>query len=144
MRLLKLLLVLFVCAAGPAVAGPYEDAVTTHGNDDYATALRLWRTLAEKGDARAQFQLGYAYGFGVGVPQDYGVGVPQDYVLAHQWYNLAASSNEDVVAEARIGRDSRFLFPLIVFQNNAPVCTNDGTGKGEPYAESYDLAKPHR
>jgi hypothetical protein len=136
MRMLKMLMVLYMCAAGPAVAGPYEDAVAAHGNGDYAIALRLWRMLADKGDARAQFQLGYTY--------DFGVGVPQDYVLAHQWYNLAASSNEDVVAEARIGRDSRFLFPLIVFQNNAPVCTNDGTGKGEPYAESYDLAKPHR
>jgi hypothetical protein len=27
MRLLKLLLVLLVCAAGPAVAGPFEDGV---------------------------------------------------------------------------------------------------------------------
>jgi TPR repeat protein len=97
MRLLKMLLVLYIWAAGPAVAGPYEDAVAAHGNGDYATALRLWRTLAEKGDARAQFQLGYVY--------DFGVGAPQDYVLAHQWYNLAASSNEDVVAEARMGRE---------------------------------------
>ena len=28
MRLLKLLLLLFVCAASPAAAGPYEDALT--------------------------------------------------------------------------------------------------------------------
>ena len=42
MRLLKLLPILFVCAAGPAVAGPYEDALTA----------------AQKGDARAP---GYAW-----------------------------------------------------------------------------------
>jgi uncharacterized protein len=49
MRLMTLLLVLFVCPAGPAVAGSYEDAVTAHGKGDYATALRLWRTLADSG-----------------------------------------------------------------------------------------------
>lgn len=39
MRLLKLLLVLFVCAAGPAVAGPFEDAAEAYNKGDYATAI---------------------------------------------------------------------------------------------------------
>jgi hypothetical protein len=86
---------------------------------DYATALREWRPVAEKGDAAAQFFLGYMYDQGVGVIQDYaeavhwyrnaadqghatarvhlalmyeeGRGVTQDYAEAHMWFNLAAS-----------------------------------------------------
>ena len=89
------------------------------GMVEYATALREYRPLAKRGDAKAQFGLGLMYGNGEGVPQDYaeaarwyrkaaaqghataqynlglmygnGEGVPQDYVQAHMWYNLAAS-----------------------------------------------------
>ena len=44
----------------------------------------LWyRKAAEQGYAAAQLNLGYMY--------DYGKGVPQDHILAHIWYNLAAS-----------------------------------------------------
>ena len=127
MRLLKLLLVLFVCAAGPAVAGPFEDGVVAYGNGDYATALRLWRPLAEQGNAGAQTNLGVMYDLGNGVPQDYttvvswlqkaadqgyalaqgrlarmyqrGRGVPQDYVEAHKWFNLAGAQDEFFVSE---------------------------------------------
>ena len=84
-----------------------------------ATALRLWRPLAEQGDADAQYSLGVTYANGRGVPQDYaeavrwyrkaadqglasaqnnlglmydnGQGVPQDYAEAVKWYNLAAA-----------------------------------------------------
>ncbi len=89
------------------------------GMVEYATAVREYRPLAERGHAKAQFGLGLMYGNGEGVPQDYaealqwyrkaaaqghataqynlglmygnGEGVPQDYVQAHMWYNLAAS-----------------------------------------------------
>ena len=75
---------------------------------------------AQKGNAEAQFNLGYMYRAGQGVPQDYAQatkwarlaadqgyasaqyilglvylfgqeGVPQDYVQAHMWLNLAAA-----------------------------------------------------
>ena len=77
-------------------------------------------TLAEQGNASAQFNLGNMYNNGEGVTQDYkqavkwyrksaeqgddsaqhnlglmyvrGKGVTQDYVLAHMWWNIAASS----------------------------------------------------
>jgi hypothetical protein len=51
MRLLRRLLLLFVCAAGPAAAGPFEDATAAFYNGDYATTMRLVRPLAEQGDA---------------------------------------------------------------------------------------------
>ena len=85
------------------MAGPYEDGFAA----------------AEKGDARAQFNLGIMYYLGQGVPQDYaaavkwyrlaadqgapaaqnhlasmfedGHGVAVNYVQAYKWWNLAVS-----------------------------------------------------
>ncbi len=102
-----------------AVAGPYEDGLDAYHSGDYATALRLWRLLAEQGYAPAQNKLGFMHNKGRGVPQDFatavkwlrlaaeqgharaqynlgfsyenGGGVPQDFVQAHMWFSLAAS-----------------------------------------------------
>ena len=49
-----LALVLF----GAAAAGPLEDATAAYQRGDYATALRLLRSLADHGDAIAQANLG--------------------------------------------------------------------------------------
>ena len=114
MRLLKLLLILCVCAAGSAAAGPLEEADAALDKGDYATATRLLRPLAEQGIADAQYNLGVMYYNGWGVPQDYsaavswyrkaaeqghadaqnnlgfsysqGHGVPKDYAAAVSWY----------------------------------------------------------
>ncbi|TKS60033.1 MAG: hypothetical protein EWM72_01718 [Nitrospira sp.] len=71
-----------VCLAAPAVAG-IDAGNEAYDRGDYATALYEWRTLAEKGDARAQFYLGMLH--------DFGQGVPRDYVQARQWYGKAAA-----------------------------------------------------
>jgi TPR repeat protein len=122
MRLLNMLLVLLVCAAVPAFAEPFEDAKAAHNSGDYATALRLYRALADAGDLRAQNNLGSMYANGQGVPQDYvmavslyrkaaeqglasaqtnlgflyeqGQGVPQDYAMAVSWYRKAAEQDQ--------------------------------------------------
>jgi hypothetical protein len=64
---------------------------------DYGTVLGS----AEQGDATAQYNLAIMY--------DSGRGVPQDYVMAHKWYNLAASRFQrweaDVGASAIRNRD---------------------------------------
>jgi len=65
----------------PAWAGLKEGAAA-YQRDDYATALREWRPLAEQGVAYAQFNLGLMY--------YNGQGVPQDYAQALQWYRKAA------------------------------------------------------
>jgi uncharacterized protein len=112
--------VLTMSFAGRAWAGPLEDAVAARQRGDQATALRLFRPLADQGNAEAQFYLGIMYDNGLGVPQDhveglkwyrlaaeqgdgsaqytlgsvyfYGEqGAPQDYVQSHMWFNLAAS-----------------------------------------------------
>jgi TPR repeat protein len=89
-------LTLAVSFAGSVAAGPYEDAAAAYARSDYATAQRLWRPLAALGDADAQFNLGYIYWIGQGVPKD--------FVLAYMWFNLAAASGgraADIAAEKR-------------------------------------------
>ncbi len=43
---------------GGAAAGPLEEGFAAYDRGDYATALRLFRPLAEQGDADAQYNLG--------------------------------------------------------------------------------------
>src|SRR5713226_5680439 len=75
-------LVLSVSLAAPVAAGPYEDGLAAAQHGDYATALRLWRPLADQGHADAQNNLGVMY--------SNGRGVPQDYAEAARWYSKAA------------------------------------------------------
>jgi len=65
-----------------AFGGQFEDATAAYERGDYATAFRLMKPLAEKGDAKAQHNLGVMY--------DYGRGVPQDTTNALKWYRSAA------------------------------------------------------
>jgi S1-C subfamily serine protease len=102
-----------------AIAGPIEDARNALYRGDYKTAIGIWTPLAEKGDARAQVNLGWMYAEGRGVPQsdteavkwyrkaaeqgdswgqywlgsmyEEGRGAPQNYVVAYVWCSLAAA-----------------------------------------------------
>jgi TPR repeat protein len=69
-------------AVWPAFAWPYEDGLATYKRGDYATALRLWRPLADQGDADAQLNLGFMCANGQRVPQDYAIAV--------SWFSKAA------------------------------------------------------
>ena len=51
-----------------------------------AEALAQWRAAADAGDRRAMLELGRVHRMGLGTPQD--------YVLAHMWFNHAASRGE--------------------------------------------------
>ncbi len=111
-----------------AHAADFDAGVKAYERGDYATALRLFRQLADQGHAKAQFNLGYMYNKGQGVPLDYAVavrwlrkaadqgdawaqvklglvyeegqGVTQDYVQAHMWYNLSAAKGNYIAREA--------------------------------------------
>jgi len=117
--------------AGSAIAGPLEDADHAIERGDYGAALRMLRPLADHGVAEAQYDVGFMYYSGRGVPQNFaealkwyrlgaaqglaeaqhdlgvmylnGQGVPQNYVLAHMWFNLAASR---IPASKKAYRDS--------------------------------------
>ena len=73
----------------PVFAG-YDEAWTAYLNQDYATALRELKPLAEQGDPRSQYAVGWMY--------RNGEGVPQNYKIAIKWYRLAA---EQGYAEAQ-------------------------------------------
>jgi len=68
--------------ACPILAGPIEESRKAYRGGDYKTAYQLIKPEAEKGDAVAQFILGYMY--------DEGKGVPKDYDEAVKWYSRAA------------------------------------------------------
>ena len=122
MRVIKAIyvaIVLTLSAAVPAAAGLLEDAVAAYDKGEFATALRLWRRLADQGDVPAQIKVGSMYAEGVGVPRDYveamkwfrraadqgsaraqfdvgtmydsGQGVPQSFAETVKWYRLAAA-----------------------------------------------------
>lgn len=55
-------------SARPILAGPVEDATKAFRSGDYATAYKLVKPQAEKGNASAQLLLGFMYDEGKGVP----------------------------------------------------------------------------
>lgn len=71
-----------------------EEASIAYQHGDYATALRLFRSLAEQGNAIAQRRVGIMYEKGESVPQNYGE--------AAKWYRKAADQ-DDAVAQAALG-----------------------------------------
>ncbi|PHS09962.1 MAG: hypothetical protein COA89_01515, partial [Acidithiobacillus sp.] len=85
-----LTLAVLLGSVGTSWGADFQKGVAAYDSGDFATALREWRPLAEKGDADAQFNLGVMY--------SKGQGVPQDYKTAVKWYTLAA---EQGVASAQ-------------------------------------------
>ncbi|MBT3888655.1 MAG: sel1 repeat family protein [Nitrosomonadaceae bacterium] len=122
MKKLLLILVLAVMGGNVATAGDFDAAAKAYQKRDYVTAITLFFSLADKGHATAQFNLGVMHENGTGVVQDFkksvgwyrmaaeqgyvkaqfnlalmyegGKWVKQDYILAHMWYNLAAKNGD--------------------------------------------------
>ena len=69
--------------SAPAVAGPFEDGVTAYDRNDYSTAMRHWRPLADQGNPAAQSNIALMYAKGQGVSKD--------YVQAYMWSSLSAA-----------------------------------------------------
>ncbi len=117
-RVLTIFVMLLVFLPCFATAAPQTYRGWTNGRGYPAANTRV-QTLAERGDARAQTVLGFAYETGRGVPQnfvsavkwyrraaakgnptaqyllglmyDYGRGVPEDKIIAQKWLILAAA-----------------------------------------------------
>ena len=81
-------LILLLALAGPAAAAELGDAVAAARSGDYATALRGLSPLAEGGDARAQFDIGFMHAQAWGVPKD-----PAEAI---KWYRKAANQGLQV------------------------------------------------
>ncbi len=126
----QLLLILCFLLVGPTVvkADQSDAGVAAYNEGNYHKAFKLFKPLAEQGDAQAQFHLGTMYYNGKGVPQDYreaekwyrkgaeqedaaaqfmlgvmyyyGKGVPQDYKEAVKWYRKVAEQGDDAAQYA--------------------------------------------
>ncbi len=117
-----------------AAGSPDEDfraGLSAFNGGDFATALRLWRPLADRNDARSQAGIGFMYHRGLGVKADdvaaafwlrkaaeqgqaegqmmlgnlyyFGLGVPQSYAAAYAWCELAQDNGQ---ADAQPCRDA--------------------------------------
>ncbi|NNC52573.1 MAG: sporulation protein [Erythrobacter sp.] len=89
-----------VCAA-PALADTRSGVIAWNAGD-YSAAVREWQAPAAQGDANAQFNLGQAY--------RYGRGVPQDLTRAEEYYAAAAASGHEDAAD---------LYGILLFQRGA-------------------------
>ena len=113
-------------SAGSARAD-WDDGAAAYKRGDYATALKELRPLAEQGDAKAQFGLGFMYAEGQGVPEisaeavkwwrkaaeqghadaqfnlgniyGRGEGVPVNNIKAYMWFSLAKAQGDKEAAE---------------------------------------------
>ena len=141
----KLLCTLLLLTSAFVQAG-FDEGVTAAYKDDFQTAFKDWKPLAEQGDAAAQYNLGYMYNNGKGVPQNYtqalywykkaaeqgyanaqynlgymynnGQGVSQNYTQAVYWYKKAAEQGN---ADAQFNLGNMY-----------------GTGRGIP--QNYKIA----
>ncbi|NQU56821.1 MAG: SEL1-like repeat protein [Rhodospirillales bacterium] len=88
----------------------FQEGVAAYERGDYATALRKWRPLAEKGDAAPQFNIGLMY--------EGGKGVAKDEAQAAVWFRKAAEQG------------------FVVAQNNLGLMYLQGRGVAQDYAEA--------
>ena len=86
---------LLLTASAPLAAQSVQAGTDAWSRGEYAAAVAIWRPLAEKGDADAQFNLAQAYRFGRGVPINLGA--------AQAWYERAANKGH-VNAQYILGR----------------------------------------
>lgn len=88
LRALVCTLVLLIAVNTTAWGDSLLDGFAAYEDGDFQSAYRIWKPLAEQGDAFAQFHLGSLY--------RNGQGVPQDFVEAANWYRLAAEQGHDL------------------------------------------------
>jgi TPR repeat protein len=68
--------------AGAAAAQDFAAGMRAHLAKDYGESRRIFHSLADAGNVRAQFMMGTVY--------EQGLGVPQDLAAAARWYRRAA------------------------------------------------------
>jgi uncharacterized protein len=129
MHLPTLLAISALLCCNAALAG-LKEGYEALARQDYATALKEYRPLAERGNAEAQYRIGRMYEFGKGYPKDQaqgiawirkaaaqnhadaqqelgviyatGDGVKQDDVQAVEWFRKAATQG-DAMAQYNLG-----------------------------------------
>ena len=115
---LYLTLVLLLGSIGISSGNDFLKGLNAYYSGDVATALSEWKPLAEQGHSPSQYNPGFMYYKGKGVPQDYetaakwytraaeqedsnaqnnprvmyanGQGVPEHFIYAHMWLSISA------------------------------------------------------
>ena len=90
--------------SAPVSAQTVKAGIEAWQKADYATAVTIWRPLAERGDADAEFNLGQAYRLGRGVPIN--------LATAKSWFTKAAQAGH---------LDAQTTLGLLLFQNGDQV-----------------------
>ena len=93
-----------------AFAGPWEDGMAAYNRGDYMPAIRLFRPLAEQGNAKAQNVLGVMF--------RKGEGVAKNPARAHMWFSFAAKRG-DAGAKAELREVSRTMTAQEISQAEA-------------------------
>jgi uncharacterized protein len=86
--------------SAPLSAQTVKAGIAAWQKADYAAAVAIWRPLAQRGDADAEFNLGQAYRLGRGVP----LNLP----MAKSWFEKAADAGH---------LDAQTTLGLLLFQN---------------------------
>jgi TPR repeat protein len=81
---LALFILLFIQCV--TVHAEYDNADKAYEMGDHALAFNIYKAFADRGDVRAQVNVGWMY--------YYGVGVPQDKAVALVWYRKAAEQGD--------------------------------------------------
>jgi TPR repeat protein len=87
-------LALALLAGSLHAQGSLEDGLAAYRDGDYAKAAQLWRPLADKGDAEAQYRLGSMYAEGKGVERN--------DATALMWFQRAAERG-NAAAQYNVG-----------------------------------------
>ena len=138
-----------------AAAQDFDVGLKSYNSGHYANAVREWRSLAKRGNARSQRALGIMYLDGLGVEQSdleavrwfrasavqgdatgqynlaymyqEGRGVVQSYVTAHMWFNVASANESAPALEARNKLARKMSSDTIAeAQRRARVCLESG------------------
>jgi TPR repeat protein len=97
-----LMLAAQILGSAGAVAGPWEDGMAAYNRGDYVPAIKVFRAMAEQGNAKAQSVLGGMY--------RRGEGVARNSVRAFVWLSRAAAHG-DANAKAELRDVSQTMTP---------------------------------
>src|SRR3954464_1941796 len=109
----------FILLSSPLSAQSVKAGIEAWQRADYSSAVAIWKPLAERGDADAQFNLGQAYRLGRGVENNLSV--------AETWFKRAAASGH---------MDAQTTLGLLLFQNGDQAAglkwLKQASDQGEP------------
>jgi len=72
-------------------AASFSDGLSAFKEEDYETAFKIWKSVAKKGNPKAQFRLAAMY--------RKGIGIPKNHKKAIRWFLLAAKQEKSGFSE---------------------------------------------